>query len=157
MFSAIKKLFSPPRPILTVEDRDFGTIRYDPPNNVTNHGCWQMDDKWRDTTLSSASIPGDESGPFERERRFLLEKFNSTDEIWDLCSCDLFQASELLIKEVTKENLREIFFITCINTDLMDSDDFEWEVCFESKNSYKWLYVGLQIARGQVESNTIDT
>lgn len=69
----------------------------------------------------------------------------------------MFQASELLIKEVTKENLREIFFITCINTNLMDSDDFEWEVCFESKNDHKWLYVGLQIARGQVESNTIDT
>lgn len=157
MLSLIKTLFAKSPAPLKLEDRDFGNIQYSAPTDSAPYGTWQMEGNWKDSSLSSASIPGDESGPLDRERRFILGKFAAPEELWAICTDDLFEVAKIFMPDLSPENLSKIFSIVCINTDLMETDDFEWEVCFESPEINKWLYVGLQIRRDQVVSNTIDT
>jgi len=145
-------------PVIVLEDDDFGVIRYDEASVDGGYGYWQMDSNWADKTYSSACIPGTVDGPSKNARKFILEKFGSEDELWDFLSDDLRYVAESFIPEDKDTDIKEIFFLSCINTDpITDTGDQEWEVCFQSREDYKWLYIGLQIKNGDVLSNTIDT
>jgi len=144
--------------VLVMDDPDFGTIRYDEPSEDGESGYWQMDDNWKDTTFSSASIPGSTSGPHENARKFILDKFNSEEELWSLCSAGLKSAAQDFIRDLQHKDVKDVFFLSCISTDTISvNGDHEWEVCFETRDDYKWLYIGLQIQRGEVVSNFVDT
>ncbi|BBO93171.1 hypothetical protein [Desulfosarcina ovata] len=161
MLSIFKKFFGKIPQSLTIEDSDFGIIQYVEPVKEYPYGYWQMDDKWKvdfqKEPLCSAGIPGDESGPFESARKFILEKKNSPSLIWGICDSALREFIDEFIKDVKYSEPKDIFYISCISMDSDKNDPQGWEVCFDTKDEYRWINFCLQIEGNNIVSNTIST
>ena len=142
-----------------MKDSDFGYISYEPPSAEGEEGYWQMYDDWSfpevNAKLGCSAIPGDENGPFQIARKFLLSKRDALEELWVLCGEELEKIKEQWYPEETDKSYRDIYFLSSISVERSDSN--EWEISFESKDSYFWTFVSFQIKDNNILGNTIDT
>ncbi|MES2670017.1 MAG: hypothetical protein V4673_06280 [Pseudomonadota bacterium] len=97
-------------------------------------------------------IPGSADGPSSEQVQELLARLNNLDRYWEICSKDLIEISSTWESLPKVEDPREIFSVAALS--LYAS---HWEICFQSKPEYKWLYVGMQFEGDLLVSNTIDT
>ena len=163
MLSFLKKLLGrrPAKPILTITDADFGSIQYCEPSEKYAHGgYWQMNDGWtvsyQRQEVSSASVPGDESGPSDLARTFILAKRADPESLWRIAEPEIRKLMEdwPLFAGLSP---REAFHIRNIAMDTHATSPQGWEVCFQTNDSLKWVFFCLQLKGDEVLSNTIDT
>lgn len=105
-----------------------------------------------DNRIYLAGLPGTEESPDDAAIEDVLLKLRDIDKYWSICEkilTDIARDYESITKDVTVKNL---FFVAAISY----YEDY-WEICFETHESFKWMYIGLQLKGGEVVSNTIDT
>jgi hypothetical protein len=105
--------------------------------------------------VGCSAIPGDETGPFQEARQFLLSKRNDLDGLWSLCHDELVKAIERWYQEEDTKDPKEIFYLSSLSMESSKSD--EWEVSFEAKDQYFWTFTSFQIKGNTIVGNTTDT
>ena len=163
MLSFWKKLFGPRRaqPILRITDADFGLIQYCEPSEKSAHGgYWQMESGWpvsyQREQISSTSVPGDESGPTEFARTFLLARRADPESVWRIAEPEIRKLMESW-PQFAGLSPREAFHIKNIAMETDTTQPQGWEVCFQTNDNLKWVFFCLQLKGKDVVSNTIDT
>lgn len=167
MLSFLKKFFK--KPSLeelasipgsgVIKDPDFGFISYEPPYKEGDEGFWQMYDDWEhpesNAKVGCSAIPGDETGPFQEARQFLLSKRNNLGGLWSLCHDELIKAIERWYQKEDTKDPKEIYYLSSLSVESSKCD--EWEVSFEAKDQYFWTFTSFQIKGNTIVGNTTDT
>lgn len=159
MISLIRRLFGSPRPqSKRMVDPDFGAIEYVEPSSTSPCGYWRMEGTWaiRDQKqgVRCAEVPGNELGPSDLARTFLLALRREPERAWAVANDQLLKLVDGW-PNLQDQPLRDVFFISSLS---MDSDNPNgWEVCFETHNQLKWLNFCVQVEGDEVVSNTIYT
>lgn len=133
-----------------LDDPDFGIIQYDEPYDGKGEGIWQMIDEWslnesrlsqfpEKLDFSSSSILGNNDGPYDIAREFILSKLdiNNRNKIWD--SSESYLKEQLLrwLPKYEHMDSREIFMLTNIATHKIENNEItKWEVVFGIKSHY---------------------
>ncbi|MEM8953400.1 MAG: hypothetical protein AAGD22_04530 [Verrucomicrobiota bacterium] len=152
----LSKIFGTSPPIRIV-DSDFGTICYDEPGELQTWGYWQMESHWRGGDVSSACIPGDENGPWERERKFILSKFSNQDKVWQICESAVFEQASRFVDDLTLQLVRSRMRLTTINTNPRETDHSEWEAGFDGPTENPSIYVLITLSGVEILHTTVDT
>ena len=155
MIKFIKQLFK--RPSLeelasipksgVLKDRDFGFISYVPPSKKEDEGFWQMYHEWEhpesNAKVGCSIIPGDDNGPFESSRKFLLSKRSQLSELWEFCHDELSKIVQEWYQKENTNDPKDIYFLSSLALEKSGGD--EWEISFEAHDKYFWTFVSFQI------------
>ncbi|MCE9687964.1 hypothetical protein LZP73_17450 [Shewanella sp. AS16] len=97
-------------------------------------------------------ISGGETGPLDKSVKAIRHKIENIDKYWGVCEKDLRFIAESYDSIPKGMQINELYKIAalCLYSDY-------WEICFETYDKYKWLYVGMQFEGDTLVSNTIDT
>lgn len=101
------------------------------------------------------SIPGDETGPNADSVKFIQNKIDSLDHYFEQCSEDLLSIAHTWDSIDKALTAKELFKVSAISVEA--EGNREWEICFETKSDYKWVYIGLQFEGEEIVSNDIST
>lgn len=122
--------------VLLMDHPSFGRIAFFPGRDSA--GIWQMHDPWPSTTpgerLSCGSIPGTADGPFAEAERFLLQKREDTEQVWQLCAGALEDARKRWRTQPSEGPLREAFVLTSLGLEAPITHPPTWEVGFEDRD-----------------------
>jgi hypothetical protein len=144
MLRALSRLFrrnSHKRPRLT--HPQLGLIEFDPKS-----GEWQT----IDSAIYHGGIPGVSSGPDPDAVRALSDRLLNIDRYWDACEQDLVRIAGSWSSVPTDVSVKTLFRLAALSL-----YPTYWEICFETRPEYKWLYIGMQFEGENLVSNTIDT
>lgn len=99
-----------------MNDPDFGKISYEPPYKEGQEGFWQMYNDWEypefNAKVGCSMIPGDENGPFESSREFLLDKRKKLDMLWDMCHEELLNTIEQWYPNISTKKPGDIYYLS---------------------------------------------
>ncbi len=138
-------LFKRSSPILQhIEHPTLGELQFDPATSE-----WES---VQGSEIYLGGIQGDSSGPYPKNTAEVSERLAIVDKYWAACSKDLLYISSRYESLPKVNDPRELFKVSALS--LYSS---YWEICFETKPEYKWLYVGMQFEGEDLVSNTIDT
>lgn len=144
IFSALRHSLGHRRITGVVQDSILGRIEFDP-----------IDSTWRtiaDAPIYHGGIPGNVHGPDAERIAEILERLGRVESYWQICAPDLLYIAACYASLPQASNPRQLFQLAALSL----YADY-WEVCFETKPEYTWIYVGMQFEDETLVSNTIDT
>lgn len=141
-----KKIFKGKQtPAPTFLHPDLGTLRY----------CF-VDERWEtdngETEIYHGGIKGSTEEPDESSIQEIITKLKKIDHYWEKCSNDLRKMLESWDSIPKDIPIKELLYVAALSL----YDDY-WEVCFQTKPEYKWVYIGMQFEGEKLVSNSIDT
>ncbi|AUD77740.1 hypothetical protein CW740_00210 [Kangiella profundi] len=146
MFSMIKKLFAKDEtPKIELQHELFG------------HMVFVQDGQYWEASQGSIfhCIPGNEDGPNNNSVEFISNKMACIDKYWEICSPTLLSVAHDFDSIDKNLTAKELFKVTAISVNSDDNKD--WEVCFETEQPNKWIYIGLHFENEELVANDINT
>lgn len=145
-------------PPVRISDPDFGQIEYIRVGGKgDDESYWEMLETWDmpdvNARIQCVGIDGNESGPHQHTRLFLVKKKNDIQSIWDICSLQLCEQVAAWFPDEEGAPVESVFFLSA----LVPPSDGYWEACFETRKPRKWIYVSYQIVEDNIKTFTIDT
>lgn len=146
MYKLLKQLFaSNKKTVLKMHHEQLGSLTYSP-----DFKQWETADE----TIFH-SMPGDETGPNKSSVKFLVNKVKNKDLLFNQCAPELLSICHEW-KSIDKQlSAKDLFKLSAISVNSEDND--EWEVCFETKPEFKWIYIGLHFKGEEIVANDIST
>ena len=145
MLKAIKKLLGAKDQERTLIDPDFGEIV------LYDTDAWQMTGRWfipeNKANICCIDIPGDEEGPSQKAREFLLNKKLNLDKLWEEFSPALQDTLKKHGLYPKNENLKSTLHIESLAGEVEE----DWGIAFEAdtQNDKEWIYIDIEIKRGK--------
>jgi hypothetical protein len=154
MIRFIKKLFEK-KPTIVISDVDFGDIVFIEVKNNPSNSYWEMNNilEFSEGKINFMAIPGNEEGPHDYARKLILEKCSSLNQIWQACQSEIEEQIKCWYPDYIGKPNKEIFDLVAVNVE----DQDQWEVSFEAKPSFKWVYLSYQFRGSVLVSGTVDT
>lgn len=146
MFSIIKKLFAKHEsPKIELYHESLGHMDY-----VQDGKYWEANQG-----KIFHSIPGNEEGPNPSSIEFINEKIAHIDKYWEICSPTLLSVAHDFDSIDKSLSAKKLFRVSAISVNSDDNKD--WEVCFETEQPNKWIYIGLHFENEELVANDIST
>ena len=144
MLAALSRLLHR-RPRISIQHPVLGQLQFDPKSSE-----WSTADG---APIYHGGIPGDATDPNPDRVTEVLTRLGNADKYWQACSADLLTIASMFHSSIPQaQDPRQLFRVAALS--LYPS---YWEICFQTKPEYKWLYVGMQFEGEDLVSNTIDT
>jgi hypothetical protein len=112
-------------------------------------GEWNSADE---VGVSFLGLPGTEAGPDEAAVTSLIARRLDADRYWAICESDLRFIAESHESVPKGLSIRELYRIAAFGW-----GKEEWEVCFQTLDRHKWIYVAMQFCGDELVSNSIST
>jgi hypothetical protein len=141
-----KKIFKGGQPhVPTFHHPELGKLIYS-----SSDGTWATDNE--EKAIYHGGIRGSIVAPDESSIQEILSRLKGIEQYWDKCSDDLQKILESWDSFPKGVPLKQLLDIKALSL-----YDGYWEVCFQTKPQYKWVYIGMQFEGDELISNTIDT
>ncbi|HKS06488.1 MAG TPA: hypothetical protein VJR92_09270 [Gemmatimonadaceae bacterium] len=105
-----------------------------------------------ESEVSFVGLPGTAAGPDESAVASLVARQREVDRYWTMCESDLRFIAEGFDSIPKGLPIRELYRVTAFAWGAE-----EWEVCFQTLDRHKWIYVAMQFSGDELVSNSITT
>jgi len=150
---SLKLRFSPPR----LSDADFGNLLFMYIANAPERSYWECEWKFpRTGTIISIAIPGDDTGPDSRARKFFLALPTRFESIVAACRPQL---QEVFSHWLQRDLPADIFSVVKLaGFDLEDPQETlpKWDIAFETTGD-KWLGIRIPFVGEVPQKAVVDT